>query len=115
MAFLKKFNIKKNCVGNHQAMNILSNFDSRKTEYREMIGSSVQDFGSFYQKPLEPIFTKDVRQPLWVQVNLILERNWSLSRFWLKAEGQFKSLEALADAKRALKKHGDTYYLDCQK
>ena len=58
MAFLKKFNIKKNCVGNHQAMNILSNFDSRKTEYREMIGSSVQDFGSFYQKPLEPIFTK---------------------------------------------------------
>ena len=65
MAFLKKFNIKKNCVGNHQAMNILSNFDSRKTEYREMIGSSVQDFGSFYQKPLEPIFTKDARQPLW--------------------------------------------------
>ena len=37
-------------MGNHQAMNILSNFDSRKTEYREMIGSSVQDFGSFYQK-----------------------------------------------------------------
>ena len=34
---------------------------------------------------------------------MILERNWSLSRFWLKAEGQFKSLEALADAKRALK------------
>ena len=66
MAFLKKFNIKKNCVGNHQAMNILSNFDSRKTEYREIIGSSVQDFGSFYQKPLEPIFTKDARQPLWL-------------------------------------------------
>ena len=72
MAFLKKFNIKKNCVGNHQAMNILSNFDSRKTEYREMIGSSVQDFGSFYQKPLEPIFTKDARQPLW---NGISDRN----------------------------------------
>ena len=68
MAFLKKFNIKKNCVGNHQAMNILSNFDSRKTEYREMIGSSVQDFGSFYQKPLEPIFTKDARQPLWTEL-----------------------------------------------
>ena len=63
--FCRNLTYKKNCVGNHQAMNILSNFDSRKTEYREMIGSSVQDFGSFYQKPLEPIFTKDARQPLW--------------------------------------------------
>ena len=48
-------------------MNILSKFGSRKTEYREMIGSSVKDFGSFYQKTLEPIFTKDSRQQLWIK------------------------------------------------
>jgi hypothetical protein len=65
LAFLKKFDTKKDCVVNHQAMNILSDFGSRKTEYREMIGSSVKDFGSFYQKSLEPIFTKESRQPLW--------------------------------------------------
>ncbi len=59
MAFLKKFNIKQTCVVNHQEINILSNFGSRKTKNREMIGSSVQDFGSFCQKILEPIFTKD--------------------------------------------------------
>ena len=49
------------CVVNHQAVNILSNSGSRKTENREMIGTSVKDFGSFYQKPLEPIFSKDSR------------------------------------------------------
>ena len=64
MAFLKKFDIKQICVVNHQAMNILSNSGSRKTENREMIGTSVKDFGSFYQKPVEPIFSKDSRQPL---------------------------------------------------
>ena len=59
MAFLKKFDIKQICVVNHQDINILSNFGSRKTKNREMIGSSVKDFGSFYQKTLEPIFSKD--------------------------------------------------------
>ena len=59
MAFLKKFDIKQICVVNHQEINILSNFGSRKTKNREMIGSSVKDFGSFYQKTLEPIFSKD--------------------------------------------------------
>ena len=59
MAFLKKFDIKQICVVNHQDINILSNFGSRKTKNREMIGSSVKDFGSFYQKTLEPIFNKD--------------------------------------------------------
>ena len=58
MAFLKKFDIKQMCVVNHQAVNILSNSGSRKTENREMIGTSVKDFGSFFQKPLEPIFSK---------------------------------------------------------
>ena len=53
MAFLKKFDIKQICVVNHQDINILSNFGSRKTKNREMIGSSVKDFGSFYQKTLE--------------------------------------------------------------
>ena len=59
MAFLKKFDIKQIFVVNHQEINILSNFGSRKTKNREMIGSSVKDFGSFYQKTLEPIFSKD--------------------------------------------------------
>ena len=59
MAFLKKFDIKQICVVNHQDINILSNFGSRKTKNREMNGSSVKDFGSFYQKTLEPIFSKD--------------------------------------------------------
>ena len=59
MAFLKKFDIKQICVVNHQDINILSNFGSRKTKNREMIGSLVNDFGSFYQKTLEPIFSKD--------------------------------------------------------
>ena len=59
MAFLKKFDIKQICVVNHQDINILSNFGSRKTKNREMIGSSVKDFGSFYQETLEPIFSKD--------------------------------------------------------
>ena len=59
MAFLKKFDIKQICVVNHQDINILSNFGSRKTKNREMIGSSVKDFGSFYQKTLEAIFSKD--------------------------------------------------------
>ena len=59
MAFLKKFDIKQICVVNHQDINILSNFGLRKTKNREMIGSSVKDFGSFYQKTLEPIFSKD--------------------------------------------------------
>ena len=61
MAFLKKFDIKQICVVNHQDINILSNFGSRKTKNREMIGSSVKDFGSFYQKTLEPIFSKDCK------------------------------------------------------
>ena len=65
MAFLKKFDIKQICVVNHQALNILSNSGSRKTDNSEMIGTSLKDFGSFYQKPLEPIFNKDSRQPLW--------------------------------------------------
>ena len=59
MAFLKKFDIKQICVVNHQEINILSNFGSSKTKNREMIGRSVKDFGSFYQKTLEPIFSKD--------------------------------------------------------
>ena len=59
MAFLKKFDIKQTCVVNHQEISILSNFGSRKTKNREMIGSSVKDFGSLYQKTLEPIFSKD--------------------------------------------------------
>ena len=59
MAFLKKFDIKQICAVNHQDINILSNFGLRKTKKREMIGSSVKDFGSFYQKTLEPIFSKD--------------------------------------------------------
>ena len=62
MAFLKKFDIKQICVVNHQEINILSNFGSRKTKNREMIGSSVKDFGSFYQKPLEAILYKASRQ-----------------------------------------------------
>ena len=59
MAFLKKFDLKQICEVNHQEINILSNFGSRETKNREMIGSSVKDFGSFYQKILEPIFSKD--------------------------------------------------------
>ena len=59
MAFLKKFDMKQICVVNHQEINILSNFSSRKTKNREMISSSVNDFGSFYEKTLEPIFNKD--------------------------------------------------------
>ena len=60
--FALNFYIENNCLVNCQAKNILSNFGSRKTEIREMIGSSVKDFGSFYQKPLEPIFSKDSNQ-----------------------------------------------------
>ena len=57
------------CVVNHQAVNILSNSGSRKTENREMIGTSVEYFGSFYQAPLEQIFSKDSeRQPLWLNM-----------------------------------------------
>jgi hypothetical protein len=56
MAFLKKFEIKQICVVNQQEIIILSNFGSRKTKNREMIVSSVKDFGSFYQKALESIF-----------------------------------------------------------
>ena len=59
MAFLKKFDIKQVCVVNHQEINILSNFGSSKTKNREMIGRSVKDFGSFYQKTLKPIFSKN--------------------------------------------------------
>ena len=51
MAFWKKFDIKQICVVNHQEMNIRSNSGSRKTKKnREMIGSSVKDFGSFIRK-----------------------------------------------------------------
>ena len=32
MAFLKKFDIKQICMVNHQEINILSNFGSRKTK-----------------------------------------------------------------------------------
>ena len=59
MAFLNKFDIKQIRVVNHQDINIFSNFGSRKSKNREIIGSSVKDFGSFYQKTLEPIFSKD--------------------------------------------------------
>ena len=61
MAFLKKFDIKQICVVNHQDINILSNFGLRKTKNREMIGRS------FYQKTLEPIFSKDRKKPLCYQ------------------------------------------------
>ena len=70
MAFLKKFDIKQICVVNHQDINILSNFGSRKTKNREMIGSSVKDFGPFYQKTLDPIFSKD-RKTTALDCNMI--------------------------------------------
>ena len=47
VAFLKKFDIKQIFVVNHQPMDILSNFGSRKTENREIIGTLVKDFGTF--------------------------------------------------------------------
>ena len=59
MAFVKKFDKKTNLCGKSQQIDIHSNFGSRKTKNREMIGSSVKDFGFFYQKTLEPIFSKD--------------------------------------------------------
>ena len=62
MAFLKKFDIKQTCAVNHQEINILSNFGSRKSKNRKMIGSSVKDFGSFCQKPLEAILYNDAKQ-----------------------------------------------------
>jgi len=62
MAFLKKADIKNVFGRNHQAQNIHLSFGSRKNKNREMIGSSVKDFGSFCQKPLEAILYKDSRQ-----------------------------------------------------
>ena len=69
MAFLNKFDIKQICVVNHQDINILSNFGSRKSKNREIIGSSVKDFGSFCQKPLEAILYKDSRQPVCLRLS----------------------------------------------
>ena len=73
MAFLKKFDIKQICVVNHQDINILSNFGSRKTKNREMIGSSVKDFGSFYQKTLEAIFSKDRKTTALIRTRTVVK------------------------------------------
>ena len=45
-----------------------------------MIGSSVKDFGSFCQKPLEAILHKDSRQPVCsVRCSVLLSNLYSVS------------------------------------
>ena len=96
MAFLKKFDIKQICVVNHQEINILSNFGSRKTKNREMIGSSVKDFGSFYQKTLEPIFSKDRKTTALIEVDHNGEPNAIIDLKKISVEQEQRLLKAFS-------------------